>query len=169
MRAHAPARSSNKLVTALALTALAAIGCATWSNPVDPAWSSKDTSSTIGRWQPPASLTEATAEREQSASEGCLSCHTGIDSTNMHGRNVWKIGCADCHGGNPEVAWTGGAAQRPYSAAYTKVMQSAHVQPAFPEEWQGSRNPERSYALLNRERLEFEAKLRAWNFAIPWE
>jgi hypothetical protein len=155
MRAHATARSSKKIVSVLALTALTAIGCATWSNPVNPEWSSKDTSVTIGRWQPPASLTEATAEREQKSSEGCLSCHTGIDSTNMHGRNVWKIGCADCHGGNPAVAWTGGAAQRPYSAAYTKVMQSAHVQPAFPEEWSGSRNPERSYALLNRERLEF--------------
>ncbi|MBL9076975.1 MAG: hypothetical protein JNL08_05700 [Planctomycetes bacterium] len=148
-------RSSNKLVPALVLGALAAIGCATWSNPVDPAWKAHDTSTSIGSWRPPASLQEATAEREQKSSEGCLSCHQGIDSTNMHGRNVWKIGCADCHGGDPSVAWTGGAVQRPYPADYTKTMQSAHVQPAFPEEWLGSRNPERTYALLNRERLEY--------------
>ena len=145
-------RSSKKLVPALVLGALTAIGCATWSNPVNPQWKAYDASSSIGRWQPPASLEEATAERERASSEGCLSCHTGIESTNMHGRNVWKIGCA---GGNPDVAWTGGAVERPWPADYEKVMRSAHVQPAFPEEWDGSRNPERTYALLNRERLEY--------------
>jgi hypothetical protein len=149
MRCPVPSLSPNqKLALALAAGGALLIGCAT-------AWNAKDTSSGLGRWLPPASKAEATPQRQAEASAGCLSCHEGIDSKNMHGNNTWPIGCADCHGGNPAVAWTGGASQRPWSKDYLRVMNSAHVQPAFPEEWQGSASPERSYALLNREKLEF--------------
>ncbi|MCB9877837.1 MAG: hypothetical protein H6835_09570 [Planctomycetes bacterium] len=148
-------RSSNKLVPALVLAAFVAIGCATWSNPINPQWKAHDTSTTIGNWQPPSSREEATPERQRNASAGCLTCHAGIESANMHGSNTWAIGCADCHGGDPAASWGGGAVQRPYPSDYERVMDRAHVKPAFPAEWNGSRNPERTYALLNRERLEF--------------
>jgi hypothetical protein len=140
-------RSSMKTTLALLGGALLTISCATWA--------SRDTSSGLGQWQPLGKFEDATAERELEGSAGCLSCHNGIDSKNMHGLNVWQIGCADCHGGNPKVAWKGDQVQRPYPQEYLQVMNAAHVQPAFPAEWSGSRNPERTYALLNREKLEF--------------
>lgn len=147
MRSHDAPRSSHKTLVSIAAAALLSIGCATWA--------ARDMSSGLGAWQPLASREQATADRERDASAGCLTCHDGLASKNMHGLNVWQIGCADCHGGNPKVAWTGGAAQRPWSQEYVRTMNAAHVQPAFPDEWRGSRNPERTYALLNREKLEY--------------
>ncbi len=147
MRSEATFRSSTKTAVVFTAFALLSIGCATWA--------ARDMSTNLGAWQPLGKFEDATAAREAEASAGCLTCHEGIDSKNMHGLNVWQIGCADCHGGDPKVAWTGGSAQRPYSTAYVQAMKAAHVQPAFPAEWQGSRNPERTYALLNREKLEY--------------
>lgn len=147
MRSEATFRSSTKTAVVFTAFALLSIGCATWA--------ARDMSTNLGAWQPLGKFEDATAAREAEASAGCLTCHEGIDSKNMHGLNVWQIGCADCHGGDPKIAWTGGSAQRPWSSAYVQAMKAAHVQPAFPAEWQGSRNPERTYALLNREKLEY--------------
>lgn len=70
-------------------------------------------------------------------SEGCLSCHGGIE--NMHKSSAVKLGCIDCHGGN----------------AQAKTIDEAHVKPRFPKLWQTSANPPRSYTFLNDEDPEF--------------
>ncbi|MEI6235778.1 MAG: hypothetical protein WCT04_22210 [Planctomycetota bacterium] len=48
----------------------------------------------------------------KSKSEGCMSCHKGIENPSMHLRAV-NLGCTDCHGGN----------------ANCTVKELAHVQP----------------------------------------
>jgi hypothetical protein len=57
----------------------------------------------------------------------------------MHAKDTVKIGCVDCHGGNP--------------MATDKFH--AHVHPAIPDAWPSSANPVRSYTLLNHESPEF--------------
>ncbi len=87
------------------------------------------------------------------SSKGCVTCHAGIESPSMHAFQVVKIGCTQCHGGDATVKKPSGTdkGDRGYAAA----QERAHVAPAFPEEWHGAANPKTSYALLNRERLEF--------------
>lgn len=70
-------------------------------------------------------------------SESCIHCHTDVG--NMHPPNTVNIGCADCHGGDPQ--------------AYT--LEHSHVLPKFPPAWKSSANPQRSYTLLNHESPEF--------------
>src|SRR5262249_15201525 len=50
-----------------------------------------------------------------------------------------RLGCVDCHGGDPHAT----------------TKEQAHVAPRFPSAWPSSANPVRSYALLNHERPEF--------------
>ncbi len=68
---------------------------------------------------------------------GCVNCHQGV--RDMHDRETVKLGCCDCHGGDP--------------SAPTK--ETAHVQPSLANAWPTSGNPVRSYALLNHESPEF--------------
>ncbi|MCZ7648707.1 MAG: hypothetical protein M5U26_26195 [Planctomycetota bacterium] len=49
-------------------------------------------------------------------SEGCMTCHQGIENPNMHASEAIKLGCVDCHGGN--------------GTATSK--EEAHVQPRGP-------------------------------------
>ena len=84
-------------------------------------------------------LSKQTAEVAAVKSAGCLSCHVG--ALEPHGKpETVRLGCVDCHGGNPA----------------TRDQRHAHVWPRFPEAWGGSSaNPVRSYTLLNRESPEF--------------
>ena len=88
-------------------------------------------------------------------SSGCLSCHTASDAPTMHASAAVLLSCTDCHGGDSTVHTAGSYA--PDSGEYRQVMQRAHVQPRYPDEWHypSSANPQRSYTLLNRERPEF--------------
>ena len=45
-------------------------------------------------------LLQQTLEEEQAKSEGCLSCHAGIEP--MHASPSVRLGCIDCHGGLPK-------------------------------------------------------------------
>src|SRR5687768_9224982 len=55
---------------------------------------------------PTPQLTAQSPATEEAKSAGCVTCHTDTDEPSMHpGGNV-KIGCADCHGGDPAVAVT---------------------------------------------------------------
>ncbi len=82
-------------------------------------------------------LAAQTAEEALAKSHGCLCCHENV--TDMHREETVKLGCIDCHGGNPD--------------ATTEV--AAHVHPRFPDAWRTSANPVRSYTLLNHESSEF--------------
>ena len=88
-------------------------------------------------------------------SKGCVSCHKESDTFTMHNNPAVKLGCTDCHGGNASVYYSG--SRKRGSPLYDKTMNEAHVMPSMPEEWPtpSSRNPERTYTLLNKERREF--------------
>ncbi len=104
-----------------------------------------------------APLLDQTAAQAQSKSAGCLSCHVGIDEA--HASPAVKLGCTDCHGGDPGPAVDPGVA--PGSDAYRAVQDTAHIQPTFLELWldadgrQSSANPVRSYAAALQEAAEF--------------
>src|SRR6266487_3562592 len=68
---------------------------------------------------------------------GCVNCHQGV--RDMHDLPTVKLGCCDCHGGNPDAP----------------TKEAAHVQPCLPQGWPTSGNPVRSYTLLNHESPEF--------------
>ena len=57
----------------------------------------------------------------------------------MHASPAVHLGCTDCHGGN----------------AQTTEKLRGHVPARYPQYWQSSANPVRSYTLLNRESPEF--------------
>ena len=89
-----------------------------------------------------------TPEQALAKSKSCISCHTKTDSMSMHDPEV-VLGCTDCHGGDSTVS------RVPYT--YDEARIRAHVPPTLPHSWNSpkSRNPERSYTLLNRESPEF--------------
>ncbi|MSO92483.1 MAG: hypothetical protein EXQ86_03680 [Rhodospirillales bacterium] len=97
---------------------------------------------------PPAPRAQS-AEEAAAKSSGCLTCHTETDSPSMHASALVNLGCADCHGGDATVVRKSGEDMQ--------AMARAHVMPRHPKEWDfpRSRNPERTYTLLNRESPEY--------------
>jgi hypothetical protein len=73
-------------------------------------------------------------------SAGCVVCHAGVESMHFDGDDDLDIGCADCHGGNPNE---------------TQDKKKAHVQPRNPELWKSTANPERLNAEWLKESDEF--------------
>src|SRR5258706_16149718 len=82
--------------------------------------------------------------------EGCLKCHDKIEPMHKfgptatldkldHGKDALGLTCTACHGGNPVAT----------------EMESAHVRPRFPREWDKFKISGRSGSLLARESLEF--------------
>lgn len=85
-------------------------------------------------------------------SAGCISCHTASDRKTMHANPAVVLGCTDCHGGNASVNAPAGLKE---SVDYRAALDSAHVLPRYPSRWEGSANPERSYAWILQESPEF--------------
>jgi len=88
-------------------------------------------------------------------SAGCLSCHVRSDALTMHATPAVRLGCTDCHGGNPAIV---GDPQLGFAdPAYVSARDRAHVLPRYPAGWHypSSANPQRSYALLNKEAPEY--------------
>jgi hypothetical protein len=103
---------------------------------------------------PPAPARQSVAEMD-AKSEGCLTCHTKSDAPTMHLTPAVRLGCTDCHGGNPKVR---GNVDLPHDHPdYIAARDTAHVLPKYPASWHfpSSANPKRSYALLNKEAPEF--------------
>ncbi|HEU4651570.1 MAG TPA: hypothetical protein VFS49_09155, partial [Croceibacterium sp.] len=103
---------------------------------------------------PPAPITQ-TVEQVSAKSDGCYSCHVRTDAPTMHETPAVRLGCTDCHGGDASV--TGNSELAHDDPAYVAARERAHVLPRYPASWHypSSANPERSYALLNREAPEF--------------
>lgn len=103
---------------------------------------------------PAAPMLQSQAEAD-AKSEGCLTCHVKTDQPTMHDVQGLIIGCTDCHGGDAKVALPTNTPKE--NPTYRATLDAAHVQPLFPESWHypRSRNPERTYTLLNRESPEF--------------
>ncbi len=75
-------------------------------------------------------------------SRGCVLCHQGVGDMHnrrIDGKPIVRLGCTDCHGGDPCAT----------------TAEQAHIHPRFPEAWPASGNPVRSYALLNHESPDF--------------
>ncbi|MEX0586999.1 MAG: hypothetical protein WD176_10165, partial [Pirellulales bacterium] len=82
-------------------------------------------------------LSKQTSEEAAAKSWGCVQCHSGVKD--MHGKATVRLGCCDCHGGDPAAT----------------TIEEGHVHPRFPHAWLTSGNPVRSYTLLNQEHPEF--------------
>jgi len=94
-------------------------------------------------------------DQVEAKSAGCVSCHVKSDAPTMHATPAVRLGCTDCHGGNPGVV--GNPELGFADPAYVAAREKAHVLPRYPESWHypSSANPKRSYALLNKEAPEF--------------
>ena len=103
----------------------------------------------------PQDIMMQTQEEAERKSVGCVGCHGQTDAPSMHLSKVVRLGCADCHGGSPEIVVPQGVERG--TPAYDEATRKAHVQPRFPEAWKGpdsrysSANPQQSYTLLNKE------------------
>ncbi|HEU4624213.1 MAG TPA: hypothetical protein VFS52_05585 [Steroidobacteraceae bacterium] len=117
---------------------------------------------------PPAPERQS-AEDAARKSAGCRSCHTTTDQLSMHSNPAVTLGCADCHGGDATVMWAGGGDEK--SKAYAAARDKAHVLPRYPKSWHypSSANPERTYALLNREAPEFIRFINPGDYRVARE
>jgi len=117
----------------------------------------------------PPSPERQTADEAAAKSGGCLSCHTASDQASMHTNPAVKLGCTDCHGGDVKVAW--GRGGDPKSKAYAIARDKAHVLPRYPKSWKypSSANPERTYALLNKESPEFIRFMNPGDYRVARE
>src|ERR1700760_2209862 len=119
-----------------------------------------------------------TAAEADAKSTGCITCHAKSDAPTMHRNKAVMLGCADCHGGNPNITRPEGtnitfgpstadtpdglaghapAVNRSTDPAYKAAMDAAHVQPEHPEVWgwPNRAKPERSYTALHHENTRF--------------
>jgi hypothetical protein len=114
----------------------------------------------------PARQTQAEVDAK---SAGCVSCHTASDAPSMHATPAVKLGCVDCHGGNASVM--GNPELGFEHPQYVAAREQAHVLPKYPESWHypHSRNPERSYTLLNKESPEFVRFVNPGDYRIARE
>lgn len=103
----------------------------------------------------PAAPAFQTPEKAHAKSRGCVSCHTDSDSKDMHANDAVVLGCTDCHGGDAEVRKPEGSEKG--DSTYREALKQAHVLPRYPDAWNwpSSRNPKRTYTLLNKESPEF--------------
>ncbi|MDA2920162.1 hypothetical protein MYX76_11840 [Desulfobacterota bacterium AH_259_B03_O07] len=98
-------------------------------------------------------LITQTSEQVALKSEGCMSCHTEVDSPSMHKSPAVHLGCTDCHGGKADVFVSEGSEIG--SDTYEEAKNGAHVLPKYPEVWKTSANPKRTYTYLLKESPEF--------------
>src|SRR5260370_10224282 len=98
----------------------------------------------------PRAPQKQTGEGARRQGAGCMSCHMATDSLSMHTSPGVILGCADCHGGNPDVFVAGAPRASP---EYHGALDAAHVHPRHPEAWNypSSAKPPRTYTLLNAE------------------
>lgn len=82
-------------------------------------------------------LLEQTEAQAHAKSAGCVVCHQNCGDP--HGKQTVRLGCVDCHGGDPTAT----------------EKHRAHVAPRFPDVWASSANPVRSYTVLNHEAPDF--------------
>ncbi len=102
-------------------------------------------------------------------SDGCLTCHTASDAPTMHESPAVRLGCTDCHGGNPRVV---GRPELGFEHPdYVAARDLAHVLPRYPQgwHWPSSANPQRGYTLLNREASEYVRFVNPGDYRVARE
>jgi hypothetical protein len=68
-----------------------------------------------------------TQEEADAKSAGCISCHTTTDSKTMHRPQTVRLGCVDCHGGDPAIIVSAGLSMT--SREYKSAKNKAHPKP----------------------------------------
>jgi hypothetical protein len=84
-------------------------------------------------------LINQTQQEADRKSAGCTTCHVHVDQPTMHTSGTVRLGCVDCHTGNPSISLPPGAT--PSSAAYKEAEEKAHPKPRLPELWRNAPNP----------------------------
>lgn len=117
---------------------------------------------------PPAPSSQS-RELMDSKNVGCVSCHTESDRKTMHATAAVNLACVDCHGGDNTVAIESGITRE--NPLYTEIMNRAHILPSYPEAagYPSSRNPERSYTLLNEESPQYVRFINPSDYRIADE
>src|SRR3984957_3282770 len=125
----------------------------THTQPASQSGSSTSPSPVVAPSQTPPtarrSLITQTQEEADAKSAGCVSCHVNVDEPTMHPTRTVRLGCTDCHGGEPGARIAPGTAKD--SANYTQVKWKAHVQPRDPVFTHGLANAQRVYTAWLRE------------------
>ena len=105
------------------------------------------------RAQPAPAMQSVEDVRMKSA--GCVSCHSDSDALTMHATPAVRLGCIDCHGGNPRIL--GDAKLGFHHPDFVRARDQAHVLPRYPGAWNypSSANPKRGYTVLNKEAPEY--------------
>jgi hypothetical protein len=67
------------------------------------------------------------ADEAREASTGCVSCHIGLEHVNMHNEDTVVLGCANCHGGDPNIMIAGAKGSAEYKAAEKKAHVEARI------------------------------------------
>jgi hypothetical protein len=102
----------------------------------------------------PGSLLYSQTDDEVAAkSSGCRSCHTPMDTVNMHARPSVRIGCSDCHGGDPKISVPPNTTSN--SPEYEQVKSHAHVQPRVLRDTRNGAEPVRAYTNWLKEDWEY--------------
>lgn len=91
----------------------------------------------------PVLLILQTQKEADGKSMGCVSCHLSVDQPTMHTTGTLRLGCTDCHTGNPSIVVAAGA--KPGSVEYETAKAKAHPRPTLPWLWKSSANPVRAY------------------------
>ncbi|MEO0644157.1 MAG: hypothetical protein AAFY47_12200, partial [Pseudomonadota bacterium] len=153
MKATLPSRSAH-LLLALAALALAVVWTLPSAQAADKEKPIKRDYAAMGVLAAPAPANQSVADMD-AKSEGCLTCHVKTDAPTMHVTPAVRLGCTDCHGGNPAIQ---GNSDLPHDHPdYVAMRDKAHVLPTLPKSWYwpSSANPKRTYALLNKESPEY--------------
>jgi hypothetical protein len=86
-------------------------------------------------------------------SAGCVTCHGLTDSPSMHTTGTVRLGCTDCHGGDPTVQPPSGT--KSGEAQYDQAKKQAHPKPRNPGMWKTSANPVRPFTDWLKESKEY--------------
>jgi len=113
----------------------------------------------------PSPEAAAAAAAIAAGSDGCLSCHKGVED---HHSGKVKISCVGCHGGNASVVSVPPLGKRG-DPAYEKARRTAHVLPKHPGVFKTSANPVRSYTALNKESNAFVRFVNPGDFRVAQE
>jgi hypothetical protein len=86
-------------------------------------------------------------------SAGCVTCHGLTDSPSMHTTGTVRLGCTDCHGGDPAIQPPSGT--KSGDAPYDQAKKQAHPKPHDAGMWRSSANPVRPFTNWLKESKEY--------------
>jgi hypothetical protein len=86
-------------------------------------------------------------------STGCVACHGLSDSPSMHTTGTVRLGCTDCHGGDPAIQPPSGT--KSGEAPYDQAKKQAHPKPRDASMWRSSANPVRPFTNWLKESKEY--------------